>query len=236
MKKIILFFGVATLGCGSVFSQAQESSLPAGFTNGETTWIVKAGVSLNSVTGDDVDDMKTNWANLKLNGEFKNTIGGVVTVGMNTPLGMGPFYFGSYLTMGMRGYKISEKWKDDSGNKAENLSSLTAVNAQIVPMSIGGIVKLSDRVALDLSVGLFFSYDFAGTFTNEVDYPKKSKTSIDLDDVEDYSKYDTGLIGGIGLWINRWEVELNYQRGIASIYDGGSTYSRKFLLTLGYAF
>ena len=236
MKKIkfsLLLVGLCIWVHGT---QAQESSLPSGFANGETTWIAKAGVSLNNVTGKDVDDMKTNWANQKINGEYKPMIGGTVTFGAHIPMGMGPLYCGTYLTAGMRGYKTSMKWMIDSNNQAESLSTLTAFNFQIAPMNIGYIAKLSNHVALDINAGLFFSCDFAGSLSNESDYPKKTRTSTDIKDIEDYSKYDIGVIGGIGLWVNHWEVELNYQRGFASIYEGGSTYSHKLLLTLGYAF
>ena len=92
---------------------------------------------------------------------------------------------------------------------------------------------------MDFHVGLFFNCDFAGSLEIEDKYPDKStkSESVKIKDIEDYEKYDVGVVGGIGLWMNHWNIELNYQRGLATMDKGGTNlYSNRLLITLGYAF
>ena len=92
--------------------QAQESSLPAGFTTGDNIWIVRAGLTFNNVSGDGVLDTKANWAATNGAGEFENALGGTISFGLYCPLGSGPFYFGANAGAGIRGYKTSAKWQE----------------------------------------------------------------------------------------------------------------------------
>jgi hypothetical protein len=233
-KKYILlaFFCACTL-----ILQAQTSTLPNGFSNGGFVCFVKTGISLNCVAGDGVDNVKTEWAANKINGEFKNSLGGSLTVGVDMPLGVSPFYYGMSISAAMRGYKTSEKLKEGD-NKLEGEEKLTAFCAQLSPINFGYIAKLTDHIALDPHIGLYFSYDFSGSFSNEISYSnnyKETKTT-DISDKEDYNRYDAGICGGIGLWIGHWNVDITYQRGIASIKKGDDYYSTKLLLSVGYAF
>lgn len=236
LKSLLVLLFFCTLG---LISHAQESSLPEGFTTGNTVWIVRTGVSLNFVTGDGVDDMKTDWAAQKSYGEFKNTYGGNAFVGFYSPLGSSPVYFGLNAGVGMRSYKTSVKWKENISNLTTQETQLTAFNVQISPLNVGYIVKLNKSIALDFHVGLFFTCDFTGSFKTEEDYSNNTskRNTIDIDDTDNYNKYDTGVLGGIGLWYNHWNVDIIYQRGLSSIYSGGKDiYSNKIILSLGYAF
>ena len=92
---------------------------------------------------------------------------------------------------------------------------------------------------MDLHIGLFFSCDFAGSYKTEIETYDKTKVNFsdDISDLEGYNKYDVGLNGGIGLWYSNWELELRYQRGIASIFkDSKDFLSNSIQLSLGYAF
>ena len=239
MKKFAKFLTVLFFCTFRLVSQAQESSLPKGFTTGDNVWIVRTGVSLNNVSGSGVEETKAIWMASKGAGEFKNALGGTMSFGLYCPLAPSQFYYGINVSTGMRGFRTSTKWKDDISNMNSQTTRLTAFNAQISPTNVGYIAKISDNAALDFHVGTFFSCDFAGSVITEVDYSNntKNRTSIDINDDEDYEKYDIGVIGGIGLWINHWGIELNYQRGIATMDKGGvNLYSNKILFTLGYAF
>ena len=143
LKSLLVLLFFCTLG---LISHAQESSLPEGFTTGNTVWIVRTGVSLNFVTGDGVDDMKTDWAAQKSYGEFKNTYGGNAFVGFYSPLGSSPVYFGLNAGVGMRSYKTSVKWKENISNLTTQETQLTAFNVQISPLNVGYIVKLNKSI------------------------------------------------------------------------------------------
>ena len=240
MKKIMRFAVLSILCSFSFVSQAQESSsLPDGFTNGNIVWIIRTGVSLNNVSGSGVDETKTNWADQKCYGEYKNLFGGNLSFGLYSPLGSSPVYIGTYFSVDMRGFKTSAKWKEGSSYLTSQSTRLTAFNAHVSPLSIGYIAKLSKNTALDLHIGTFFSCDFAGSYKTEMENSDNTKVSAsdDISDLEDYNKYDFGLNGGIGLWYNHWGIDLKYQRGISSIFKGGKDYiSNNIQLSLGYAF
>lgn len=218
---------------------AQESSLPSGFTTGDNVWIVRAGLGFNNVSGSGVLDTKASWAATSGAGEFENALGGNISLGLYCPLGSGPLYFGFNVGAGMRGYKTSAKWQKGIYSLYSQETTLTAFNFQISPSNIGYIVKINEKTALDFHVGLFFTYDFTGSIETENEYPNKSteSNSINIKDNDNYEKYDVGVVGGIGLWMSRWNIELNYQRGLATIDKGGKNlYSNRLLFSLGYAF
>lgn len=237
MKRSKKFFLLAFLFAYGLYSQAQTSTLPKGFFDGSFVCYIRTGVSMNCVTGSGVDNAKTEWVTNKINGEFKNTIGGSLSVGVDMPLGISPFYYGMSFSLAMRGYKTSEKWKDGV-NKLEGQEKLTAFVAQLSPLNIGYIAKLTDHTALDMHFGLYFSTDIAGTFSDELYYSDntKDKKTTEISDKEDYNRYDAGICGGIGLWFNHWGVDISYQRGIASIKKADDYCSTKLLLSVGYAF
>ena len=235
-KKLLLVSFLFTWGLSL---QAQESSLPAGFSTGDNVWIVRAGLSFNNVSGSGIIDAKANWAATNGAGEFENALGGTISFGLYCPLESGPFYFGFNVGAGMRGYKTSAKWQEGIYELKSQETTLTAYNFQLSPINIGFIAKLNEKTALDFHVGLFFNCDFAGSFETENEYPDKSKKSetVNIKDKDNYEKYDIGVVGGLGLWMNHWNLELSYQRGIAPMDKGGmDLFSNRLLLTIGYAF
>jgi hypothetical protein len=237
MERIKKYVLMAFLFACGLYSQAQTSTLPKGFSDGSFVCYVRTGLSLNCVTGSGVDDVKTEWVTNKINGEFKNTLGGLLNVGVDMPLGISPFYYGMSVSLAMRGYKTTEKWKDGA-NKLEGQEKLTAFCAQLSPVIIGYIAKLTDHIALDPHIGLYFSTDIAGIFSDELSYSDntKDKKTTDISDKEDYNRYDAGICGGIGLWYNHWFVDISYQRGIASMKKADDYCSTKLLFSVGYAF
>jgi hypothetical protein len=237
--RLFLLLCLCTYG---LISQAQISSLPKGFSSGELVWYARTGLSLNGITGPGVDDEKTNWAAEKCYGEFKNILGGSLTVGADMPIGNSPFYIGISISGSMRGYEKSMRWKEGTSLLRSQTERLTAFNAQISPMNIGYIAKLSKNTALDFHVGCFFSYDMAATLSSETVFNDDSmdKDSYDISYLKDhgnYTIYDIGFNGGAGLWFNHWIIDFSYQRGIASMFNNGNDfYSKKVQLSLGYAF
>ena len=238
MKRSKKFVLILFSCIGGLPLQAQESSLPAGFTTGDNVWIVRAGLSFNNVSGDGVLDTKANWVATNGAGEFENALGGSISFGLYCPIGSSPFYFGISAGAGIRGYMASAKWQEGVYSLTSQETTLTAFNFHISPSNLGYIAKINEKTALDFHVGLFFNCDFAGSLEIEEEYPNKStkSESIKINDIEDYGKYDVGFVGGIGLWMNHWNLELNYQRGLATMDKKGNLYSNRLLLTLGYAF
>lgn len=235
MKKtlflIVLTFSITNL------VQAQVSALPSKFNTGDMVFVVKTGPSLNGITGSGVDDMKTSWADAKANGDFKNTFGWTASVGMYAPLSK--LYLSTLFSLGMRGYETSVSWKEGASKINSQKTKLTAFNAQILPLNLGYVINLNSTSALDLHVGPFVSIDFAGSLKSDIEYSNKTSehSSENINDLEGYKKYDVGLNGGISLWYKRYEIELNYQRGLTPMYDGENDFfSKSIQLNIGYAF
>ena len=236
MKRFNYFLLLVFFCMCGLFSFAQESSLPLGFSNGNTIWYLRTGVSFNGITGDGLIDAKTDWASQNMYGEYNETLGFSATLGANFPFGTGPIYYGLSITAGMRGYKeISSLKNGDSTYRNEN--RLTAFNIKLSAMNIGYFTKLTQNMVFDAHIGLYFSCDYAGSLKSENKTGKKTtNTSVNLSDIDDYNRYDFGINGGIGIWYNHWGLELGYERGLSFLYKGNDIYCYNYLLTIGYAF
>lgn len=238
MKKYISFYLISLFCTLGLVSNAQETIPFDRFSNGDIIWIVKTGLSLNNVSGSGVDDAKATWAAQNSYGKYKNTFGGSLSFGLYTPLGSkGPLYIGSSFAVDKRGFNESIKWKEVSDINAQS-TKLNAFMFEIAPCNIGCIANVGENIALDFHIGAMFTVDIFGSLKSEIEYLDKPKLSesINIDDVEGYNKYDAALLGGIGVWYKHWGVELNYQRGLSSIRKNEDYFSKKILISLGYAF
>ena len=257
MKKLMTF----VIMCSFVLvSQAQEVlQLPEGFSGGKTVWIVRAGASFSGVTGKGIDAQEDSWTKGKWDGSFGRAFGGNLSIGFNKTFGSSPLYWGMDLGVAMRGYKADASWSAggsssisggyDSHTKSEK-TTLTAYNAQLSPINIGYKVTFNERMALDIHVGGFASYDFAGSLKSESydhiyltgkygtnDKTTENSSSTKIGDIDSYRNYDFGVIGGIGFWYGHFNVDVSYQRGFVSMFEGDNTYfCDKLQVRLGYAF
>ena len=256
MMKLLFLLFMYSLGLAS---QAQEVlQLPEGFSGGKTIWIVHVGASFSGVTGKGIDAQEDSWTKGKWDGSFGRSFGGNLSIGFNKSFGSSPLYWGMDLGVAMRGYKTDATWSYgssssisggyDSHTKSETIT-LTAYNAQLSPINIGYKVIFNERMALDIHVGGFASYDFAGNLKSESydhifltgkygtnDKTTENSNSTKIGDIDSYRNYDFGAIGGIGFWYGHFNIDLSYQRGFISIYDGDNTYfCNKFMVKLGYA-
>lgn len=262
MKKVVLSLLVCATG---LITQAQVTKLPEGFTSGKTVWMVRAGASLNGASGDGVDATLDNWekdipnSKWSYSGDFKRALGANLSIGFNKSFGTSPLYWGMELGVAMRGYKGEADWGYgasssvsggyDSHTRAQTIT-MNAFNAQLSPINIGYKFLLNDKMAIDVHVGGFASYDFMGKYKSEYEdhiystskYGNNIKdtntdTSTDIGDLDGYRNYDFGAIGGIGFWLGHFNVDVSYQRGFISMFEGDNTYfCDKLQVRLGYAF
>lgn len=257
MKKFFLFWMCSFV----LVSQAQVTQLSKGFTEGNTVWILRVGGLFNGVSGDRVDTQKKSWTKDKWDGNFGRSMGGHLSIGLNKSFGSSPLYWSMELGVGMRGFKTEATWGKsgtsiiagqniyDSHTKSESVT-FAAYNAQFSPFTIGYKFIFNDKMALDIHVGGFGSYDFAGTIKSEttdhiISYSsygnrndlKKNSNSVDIGDIDSYTNYDFGVIAGVGFWYGHFNIDLSWQRGFISIYDSGdSLFSNALQVRLGYAF
>ena len=238
---------------------AQVTQLPDNFTSGKAVWIVRAGASYNGVTGSGIDDQKDTWNKNKFDGNFKRTLGASLSFGFNKPFGQSSFYWGMELGAGMRGYKTEAKKNGSSSVKsagnwsmtstATDKTKLNAFNAQFTPIMIGYKFLFNDNIALDIHVGGYASYDFAGEIKSEYSSSyqttsqhggssnsKKDNNSTKISDIDKYNNHDFGVVAGAGFWFGHFNIDITWQRGFISIYDSGSDlFPNNLQIRLGYA-
>ena len=187
-------------------------------------------------------------------------MGANLSIGFNKSFGHSPLYWGMELGAGMRGYKTEAtkkgnasvqsagNWKLSSTTTDE--VSLNAFNAHFTPIMIGYKFVLNDNFALDIHIGGYGSYDFAGDLKSEhhsriyttsqhggSNQSKDESNSAKISDIDNYNNYDFGVVAGAGIWFGHFNLDIIWQRGFISIYDNDSDmFSNNMQLRLGYAF
>ena len=257
MKKIALF----VLWCIAWSAvQAQGVLTLPDFNSGKTVWYVRAGASFSGVTGSGVDKQEDAWRKGGNNGDFSRQFGGNIMIGFNKSFGQSPVYWGMELGVGMRGYKTKAD-KSNSGSVASagnyhsysrttDSNELNAFNAQFSPINIGYKYQFNDMIAVDVHVGGFASFDFAGKLKSEHTYnmtsssqygsstqSKDDSNSTNIGDIDGYRRHDFGVIAGAGVWVGHFNLDFTWQRGFVSIYKGDNKlFNNSIQLRLGYAF
>lgn len=185
--------------------------------NAQTDFILRGGFATNQFVGDTYENSKMNPGynvGLEFNNYIKNGL-----------------YWNSGLLFGSRGYKFSEK-----SEGTEFTNKLRAHNIQI-PLTVGYKYDMGGGIALDGRIGGFFSADIAGKMTSEGKILGiSSSTETKIADFKDYQRCDGGLLIGVGLWYQNFNLDLAYQRGFANIGDDMEGGASNFLIRLGYAF
>ena len=271
MKR--LFFLICSLTTIIVSYGQEFLNLPA-FNSGKIVWIARAGIGFDCASGSNIDTQKAQWDYADWNGSFKASIGFDFTAGFNKSFGNSPLYWGMELGIGTRGYKTSAEWEKSNTSQISGAlirdyhrktqeNTLTTYNARISPFIIGYKYTFKERMAADIHLGVYGSYDFSGNYKTFVtdhivstskygdrdDYTEDS-SKVKFSDLETLKKFDLGINLGIGYWFGHFNIDLTWQRGFIPIYKNGSDdikvgkktykrgdlYSNNFTLKLGYAF
>lgn len=236
-------------------------SLPD-FNSGHAVWIVRAGVDFNYASGDykadQLANLRDSWRKASLDAKYPNSMGFDASIGFNKSFGHHPLYWGALLGVGTRGCKeeytqsysatSSVSGGHDSHTRVTTYT-LTSYNVFVNP-TIGYKFMFCKNMALDVHVGGFFSYDFAGTSKQSVyngihntsKYGNTNKDTVDEDsykigDFSNYNNCDAGVNAGVGYWYGHFNIDFTWQRGFIKIYDPGTSYyANKMQLSLAYAF
>ncbi len=242
------------------------------FNDGKTHWIFRAGLGINGVVGPNKETTNMQWEDGKWSGAFKAVSGYDFGFGFNKSFGHNPLYWGMELSLGMRGYKTNATKSSSTGaihtshgtagasSNSVSEMSLVCYNAQLTPLSIGYKYSFLERMAVDLHVGAFVSYDFAGNmktnYTHDVHYfagnnkHEENDSKVKISDIEGLNKHDIGMNLGVGYWYGHFNIDITWQRGFVPVYSTGdedvkigkntvkrgNLYSNSFQITLGYTF
>lgn len=252
-------------------AQAQKMELP-NFNNGKVVWIIRAGINFNDVSGSNKETTKLQWNNNSWNGSFEKAIGYDVTLGFSKSFGNHPLYWGMELGMTTRGYKTSASWEksgtssisggSDYHGKFQDGTTLCHT-VKISPFTIGYRYTFLEKMAADIHLGAYASYDFAGKYKSDYtdhivstskygnrDDKTTTTTEIKIKDYEGMRRYDAGINLGVGYWLGKFNIDFTWQRGFIPIYEGGdeqikigkethkcgNLFTNNFQLKLGYAF
>lgn len=213
MKKYI-FIALAMLVAVSAQAQVRTSRTFIK-TKSRTEWIIRAGVSFNSLTGIKGDYNTPKPEDFSVGSKT----GFAVDFGFNKYFGQSNCYWGMELGVGTRGASIKEYDYDPD--------SFEAYNVKYSPFTLGYKFPIGDSFRVDPHAGLYASYDFSVVTHSDSDFE---------------NRFDAGLQFGAGVWFKKVNLDFMYQIGFVNTnphlsghyYEGGKT--GNFVMRLGYAF
>lgn len=197
------------------------------------TWYLRAGMSVNNVA-------EANTFSEETDGSIGSKIGYDVAIGFQKPFQDGGFYWGMEFGLGTRGAKNEMETESSYVYK----QSYVAHNIKLTPLLFGYKYAFSDVLSLDVHLGAFGGFAYAGKGKED---QKWSSTSEEEKDSNEYgidhaldTRFDAGIQAGVGVWLSRFNVDLTYQRGFMSInpvmfgYEYGK--SSNLILRVGVSF
>lgn len=145
MKKFLVLFFTAM----AVISASAQMRTSRTFTKtkSNTEWILRAALSINSLSGID---------------NINSKMGFDVDLAFNKAFGMSPLYWGMEFGIGTRGFGSDIEL---NGEKV----GVTAYDVKLSPFTMGYKVAVTEDFRLDPHVGAYASYDFATSNDFEFD-------------------------------------------------------------------
>jgi hypothetical protein len=165
--------------------------------------------------------------------DFDSKLGYNVAIGFQKSLDTYNLYWGMEAGFGSRGCKYSDKEDYDEYEEG----SLLAHNILVSPFNIGWKPQIGNDLKLDVHVGVYASYDFAGTIKDKDVYDGDvEEDSWGIGDAEGYKRFDVGINPGIGVWFGNYNIDLSLQRGFLEIVKDTKAHSQNILIRVGYTF
>lgn len=252
MKKFItmILMSVLALGVSAQVLTSRTYNKP----KGKTQWHVRVGPSFNNIAGvgDATYDKTYEGGSEKFS--FGTSTGMSLDFGFSKDISKSGLYWGMELGLGTRGFTAKYEETDAEGYWETDKATLRTWNIKYSPFTFGYKYSVTDDLKIDAHVGVFASYDFAGSYKVSIDNNWSDPNSylddddeIAWDDVVD-NKFDIGTQLGIGVWYKRFNFDIMWQRGFMSMaeyecYDTSddrwsykSGYSSNLVLRVGYTF
>ena len=227
MKKLFILslFALASIAANAQLVKSRTFAKE----ESNTTWYTRLGLSFNNIAGNPETTFGTH-SNFDFS--FGPTIGYDLSFGFQKPILHSDVYWGMDLGLGSRGY--SNSYTKGDGDKVDE--KLNTHNVKFSPLTFGYKHAITDIISLDFHIGGYVSYDYAGKFNKTIKAEEEEET-IKTNDIGDFYPLDSGIIAGGGIWYDRFNIELTYQRGFISLYDyNDDMFSSNFMIRLGVAF
>ncbi len=252
MKKLTLILAAITL----MAAQYADGRVVRSRTFGErskaaTEWIVRAGISLNNAAGSATSAWKDYHtgadAGIVGDASLGCNVGGDFSAAFNRAMGKNGLYWGMEFGIGSRGAKGKTEYGGTDWYE-NSTQSISTWNVKYSPFIFGYKYNLNEDMRLDAHLGVFASFDFAGSGKADWEYDDggdEDKVSLGDEDLEGFQRFDAGMHVGIGFWWKRFNIDITYQRGFISAMDWDShyddfndksVYSSNLMLRLGVSF
>jgi hypothetical protein len=255
MKKLIAIALVALVGTSFANAKLVRSRTVGEKAKTPTEWIVRIGASINNAAGEAVKEIKYDYSDGDEYGSYSvgPRVGMDVSVAFNKPMGSSGAYWGMELGFGSRG--ASAKTADGDDDYYENSHQHIATwNLKYSPFTFGYKYAINTAIKLDVHLGAYVSYDFAGSGKatwewDEYGEPESETETYSLgeDMLDGFQRFDAGIQAGVGVWYKKFNFDITYQRGFVSacevMIDWSDTrnasykvFSSNLMLRVGYSF
>lgn len=167
--------------------------------------------------------------------EFGKKFAYDLALSFQKPLSDFGMFWGMEFALGTRGYTCD--FEPDYGSYYRK-TTLLAHNLRYSPFTFGYAYSVTESFKIDVHAGAWLSYDLFGTFNFEDTDEEESWSIGDYEDEEDitYNRLDYGLTLGIGLWYDRFNLDLSWQRGFNEVIKDSDATTNNIMLRLGVAF
>lgn len=241
MKKFItmILMSVLALGVSAQVLTSRTYNKP----KGKTQWHVRVGPSFNNIAGLGDLEFDESFDGYTAKGNFGTSAGMSLDFGFSKNIGKSGLYWGMELGLGTRGFTV-KKEQSGGGEDWSAKENIRTCNIKYSPFTFGYKYSVTDALKIDAHVGVFASYDFAGSisYSGDGDW-EPDEIEPAWDDIID-NKFDVGTQLGIGVWYKRFNLDIMWQRGFTSMLksealddlDTKSGYSSNLVLRVGYTF
>ena len=214
MKKLLSTFA-ALLMCIGIQAQivsSRSSIVKTERQPSNSQWFVRGGMNLMNMSGDGAEGLDSK-------------MGYNVMFGFTKPMGSIGAYWGMDFGLTSRGFNYEDEFETKS----------IAHAVQVSPFTFGWKFNVANNIAIDPHIGAFVSCDYTSKIEIDGDCINWSDFADNV--TVDYNRFDAGLNLGVGLWYDRFNLDLSYQRGFIDVFtDFDGMKSSNFMIRLGVAF
>ncbi len=219
----------------------------------QANFYIKAGAGLDGGIGLN-DKLDKNYYGSQLQAEIKsvNQFAYNISFGFDRTIGQHGAYWAVEVGGGSRGiafdvesaqmYNYGTGYVPLTDAKFTDDPNCTAFFIHLMPQ-IGWKFKISDNIKFDTHIGGFAGISLPINYIHAIEYIN-STGARETTTLSYYGSYywgeyddtfDVGAQIGIGLWIDRFNIDLSYRQGFLDMLKGPDGIAYKVFLSLGYA-
>lgn len=224
MKKLFSFVITAILCGTAAFAQSaivssRSTSISVSETPSNSQWVLRAGANFAGFCGDGADELDSKFAY-------------DVALSFQKPLSDFGMFWGMELGLGTRGFSYEE----DDYDSSYEFKGL-AHNIRFSPFTFGYAYAINESVKIDAHLGAWLSYDLFGEWEETEKWEGgRDSDKVKISDIEDYNNLDYGVTFGIGVWYDRYNLDLSWQRGFSEVIKDSEMSTNNMMIRLGIAF